>query len=656
MRINLRLLLLLVAVFSAFCSFAKDNVHHLLSPDKKTEVIISLTNQIRFSINYDGKVIVSPSPIGIQLEKATLGQNSIVIKMETKAIDEKVNPVIRTKEAVITNRCNELKLYFENDFTLVFRAYNEGVAYRFETQKDGEITVVSETGEYNFPENYTCWWGTEKGFQSNYQVYYNYTSLQELGKNDLASLPLILNPAHGPKIVITETDLNDYPGLWVKGADGLSLSATSPQCVKSFDVLNDRDLPITGRYNYIAKTKGTRTFPWRIFAISENDGGLVMNQMSFLLASDNCIKDPSWIKPGKVAWDWWNANNVINVDFRAGINMQTYKYYIDFAAKYGIENVMLDEGWYVLGDLTKVVPELNMEELSTYAKKKGVGLILWCVWKTLDDQLDGAFDEFRKWGIKGIKVDFMDRDDQWMVNYYHRIAAKAADYKLIVDFHGAYKPEGIRRMYPNVLTREGVNGAEQFKWSMRQTPEHDLILPFGRMLAGPLDYTPGAMTNAQKKDFRPIFDTPMSMGTRCHQLAMYVVYESPLQMLCDSPTKYYHESACMQFLADVPTVWDQTIVLDAKVSDCLLMARRNGDNWYVGGMTDWDAREMTLDLSFLPKGQKYKMTLYRDGINADRDGNDFKSEEIVVDSSYHQQLKIAPGGGVAAMLHPIKQQ
>jgi alpha-glucosidase len=267
-----------------------------------------------------------------------------------------------------------------------------------------------------------------------------------------------------------------------------------------------------------------------------------------------------------------------------------------------------------------------------------------------------AFDEFRKWGIKGIKVDFMDRDDQWMVNYYHRIAAKAAENKLIVDFHGAYKPEGIRRMYPNVLTREGVNGAEQFKWSMRQTPEHDLILPFGRMLAGPLDYTPGAMTNAQEKDFKPIFDTPMSMGTRCHQLAMYVIYESPLQMLCDSPTKYYREPACMQFLADVPTVWDQTVVLDAKVSDYLLMARRNGDNWFVGGMTDWDAREMTLDLSFLPKGQKYKMTIYRDGINADRDGNDFKREEIIVDSSYRQPLKMAPGGGFAAMLHPVKQQ
>lgn len=651
---NPRILLLLIAVFSLSGAFAKNTEQRLLSPDKKIEMIITLSDQIHFSVNYNGKEIISPSLLALQLENATLGQNPVVKSSETKSIDEKVYPVVKIKEAVITNRCNELRIMFEGDYALDFKAYNNGVAYRFETQKKGEITVVSETGEYNFPENYTCWWGTEKTFQSNNQVYYNYTSLQALTKKDLASLPLILNPAHGPKIVITETDLIDYPGWWMKDAEGLTLSGTSAQCVKSNDMFGDRDLPITGRYDYIAKTKGTRTFPWRIFALAEKDGDLVTNQLSYLLASDNCIKDVSWIKPGKVAWDWWNANNLTNVDFKAGVNTQTYKYYIDFAAKYGIENVMLDEGWYVLGDLTKIVPEIDMEELTRYAKEKGVGLMLWCVWKTLDDQLDVAFQQFSKWGIKGIKVDFMDRDDQWMVNYYHRIASKAAEYKLMVDFHGAYKPAGIHRLYPNVMTREGVNGAEQFKWSMRQTPEHDLILPFGRMLAGPLDYTPGAMTNAQNKDFKPIFDTPMSMGTRCHQLAMYVIYESPLQMLCDSPTKYYREADCMKFLADVPTVWDQTVVLDARVSDYLLMARQHGENWYIGGMTDWDEREMMLDLSFLPKGEKFKMILYRDGLNADRDGNDFNSEEITVDNTFHKLVRLAPGGGMAAMLHPIR--
>lgn len=647
--------LLLIMSFSMLNAAAKEKTYKVTSPDKTIELQIGVSDKIQFSVLESGKEIISPSTIALELDNQTLGLQPVVKNVIRQSIEETITPVVKIKEAKVSNNCNELKLLLKGDYAISFRAYNEGVAYRFETAKTGEITVVSETGEYVFPENYMCWWGRERRFQSNNQVYYDYTSLQKLGEEDMASLPLILNPANGPKIVIAETDLIDYPGWWVKGNDGLTLSGTSPQCVKSFDELSDRRLPITERHDYIAKTKGTRTFPWRIFAIADEDGELIMNQLTYILSSDNRIEDTSWIQPGKVAWDWWNANNVHGVDFRAGINTETYKYYIDFAAKYGIENVMLDEGWYVLGDLTEIVPEMDMEELTAYAKEKGVGLILWCVWKTLDDQLDEAFAQFQKWGVKGIKVDFMDRDDQWMVNYFHRIASKAAEYELMVDFHGSYKPAGIRRMYPNVMTREGVNGGEQFKWSMRQTPEHDLILPFGRMLAGPMDYTPGAMANAQDKDFKPIFDTPMSMGTRCHQLAMFVIYESPIQMLCDSPTRYYREPACMQFLSDVPTVWDESIVLEAKVSDYLLMARRNGDNWYIGGMTDWSERELSLDLSFLPKGQKFNMIIYRDGVNADRDGNDFQMQEMTVDHTYKGTIEMKAGGGMAAMLHPIRK-
>jgi alpha-glucosidase len=632
---------------------AQQKEFKLYSPDKKTEVIISLTEKIQFAVRYENRELVSPSSIAMQLENEGIGHNPTLIKSELNQINSKVYPVVRIKEAVIADNCNEVKLHFKGDYSVVFRAYNNGVAYCFETRKPGEIVVLSEKGEYNFPDNYTCWWGTEKNFQSNNQVYYNYTSLHQLGEKDLASLPLILNPVNGPKVVICETDLQDYPGLWLTGADGLTLKGTSANCVKAFDELSDRRLPITQRHNYIAKTTGTRSFPWRIFAIAKNDGDLLLNQLSYVLASENLLKDYSWIEPGKVAWDWWNANNVMGVNFRAGINTETYKYYIDFASEFGIRYVMLDEGWYVLGDMTKIVPDINMEELVAYGKQKGVELLLWCVWKTLDDQIDVAFEQFRNWGIKGIKVDFMDRDDQWMVNFYHRIAQKAADNKLMVDFHGSFKPAGLHRMFPNVMTYEGVNGGEQYKWSMRQTPEHNLVTPFGRMMAGPMDYTPGAMNNAQEKDFKPIFDTPMSMGTRCHQLAMFVVYESPLQMLCDSPTKYYKELECMKFLADVPTVWDKTIVLDAKVSDYLVIARQKDNNWYIGAMTDWDARELNLDFSFLPEGVKYKMTLYTDGVNADRDGNDFKSEEIEVDNNYKFLLKMAPGGGMAAMLHPI---
>jgi len=651
---NLSYKLVFSLLLMSFCTFAmaKEKTYRLNSPDKTTELLVQVSEKIHFSVKQDGCEIVSSSEIAMTLENQVLGQSPVVKSIEKNTINETITPVIKIKEAHIANSCNELIINFDKDYSLHFRAYNEGVAYRFETRKGGEISVLSETAKYSFPENYMCWWGREKSFQSHNQVYYDYTSVQKLSKDDLASLPLILNPANGPKIVIIETDIIDYPGLWLNGGEGLVLNGTAAQCVQSFDELSDRNLPIKKREPYISKTTGMRTFPWRIFAIARNDAELITNQLTYILASENRIEDTSWIQPGKVAWDWWNANNVYGVDFRAGFNTDTYKYYIDFAAEYGIENIIIDEGWYELGDITKLVPDFDMEELSAYGKEKGVGIILWCVWKTLDDQLEEAFTLFQKWGVKGIKVDFMKRDDQWMVNYFHRIASKAADYRLMVDFHGSYKPGGIRRMYPNVMTREGVNGGEQFKWSMRQTPEHDLILPFGRMLAGPMDYTPGAMANAQDKDFEPIFDTPMSMGTRCHQLAMFVIYESPIQMLCDSPTRYYHEPECMKFLSDVPTVWDETKVLSAKVSDYVLLARCNGKNWYVGGMSDWDEREMQLDLSFLPAGQKYTMTLYTDGINADRDGNDFKMQTLTVDNTFSKAIQLKAGGGIAAMLHP----
>jgi len=463
---------------------------------------------------------------------------------------------------------------------------------------------------------------------------------------------LILNPLNGPKIVITESDLDDYPGMWMRGSAGNILKRVSAKYPKTIEKHSDRDLRITERENYIAKTKGTRSFPWRIFAIGEKDGDLINNQLSYLLATSVKIEDTEWIKPGKIAWDWWNANNIYGVDFKAGINTETYKYYIDFASKFGLEYILLDEGWYKLGDLSAIVPGIDLNELIAYGKKKNVGIIVWMVWKTLDEKLE-TLEKLEKMGVKGIKVDFMNRDDQEMVNYYHKIAKLAAVHHLLVDFHGSYKPSGLRRTYPNVLTREGVNGGEEYKWSWNQTPEHNLILPFSRMLAGPMDYTPGAMHNAQKKDFKPIFDTPMSMGTRCHQLAMYVCFESPLQMLCDAPSNYYREPECMEFLSAVPTVWDETMVLDAKVSDYLIIARRNGNNWFVGAMTDWDERDIELDLSFLPENKKYKMILYQDGINANRIAIDFKQIKRMVDSSFKKKIHLAKGGGLAVMLELV---
>lgn len=633
-------------------AFAKD--YKIQSPNKKISIKITTENNLGFSVYHNQKQLIAPTYISMELETGiVLGSNPLVIKKAVKSVNRELRPEVREKNELIVDNYNEIKLSFKQNFDLVFRAYDNGVAYRFETKFPKEITIKKETGQFNFPDNKLVYWPKEKSFHSNNQVYYDFTSLGELSSKDLGSLPVLMTSDNTPSILIGETDLEDYPGMWFNGADGNALVSTFPAYPDKTEQVEDRDVFVRTRKNYIAKTNGTRTFPWRYVAIAEKDGDLITNQLSWLLADECVIEDPSWIKPGKIAWDWWNANNITGVDFRAGVNTETYKYYIDFAADNNIEYIIIDEGWYVLGDLLNLVPEIDMDEISSYAKGKGVGVILWVVWKTLDDQLDVALDQFEAWGVKGIKVDFMDKDDQWMVNYYHKIARESAKRELLVDFHGSYKPAGIRRKYPNVLTREGVNGGEQYKWSMRQTPEHNLTTPFSRMVAGPMDYTPGAMNNAQKKDYKPIFDTPMSMGTRCHQLGMYVVYESPLQMLCDNPSNYKKEPECMEFLSAVPSVWDETKVLGAKISDFVVVARRTGTEWYIGAMTDWDSRDLEFDLSFLDTG-KYKMILYKDGINADRNAIDYEKEVKTVDSANKLKIHLAPGGGWVARLIPVK--
>lgn len=646
------LIITLCCFFLLNYSFTQESFT-LLSPDKKISVKISTDKDIRIAISHLENPLLDPSPVSMKLKNAVLGMNGKVVKKTENTVNRKLIPEISIKEKEVIENYNELSLRFKDNYSLTIRAYNEGIGYRFETTMKDSIEVIEENAEYNFSENYTCWWPKEYSFHSNNQVYYDNKSLMELDSTDLGSLPLILKPLKGPSIVLTETDLTDYPGLWIKGSKDATIKTTNPRYPKRTEQKNDRNVFVKTRENFIAKTNGTRTFPWRVFAIAENDADLITNQLTYLMAGECKIDDYSWIKPGRIAWDWWNANNISGVDFEAGINNETYKYYIDFAAKYGIEYILLDEGWYVLGDLLEQVPEIDVEELVRYGKERGVDIILWVVWKTLDDQLDQALDTFVKWGVKGIKIDFMDKDDQWMVNYYHRIAQKCADHKLLINFHGSYKSAGLRRMYPNVLTREGVNGGEQYKWSYRQTPEHNLITPFGRMLAGPMDYTPGAMNNAQENNFKAIFDRPMSMGTRCHQLAMYVCYESPLQMLCDAPSNYYKEPEAMEFLEKVPVVWDETIVLHAKVADYLVVARKREDNWYLGGMSDWSERQKVVDFSFLDENKKYKLILLKDGINANRIATDFKRVEKVITNNDSLTIIMAKGGGFAAQIIPM---
>ncbi len=644
------LMFVLPIFFTGATAMVKD--YSLFSPNKKIELIIRIGNNITYEVIFNSKVIVIPSPVSLTLDgNMVLGRNPEVVKVKRNSVNEKIIPVVKQKSKVIIDNFNEMRIDFKKKYSLVFRVYDDGVAYRFVTGYAEDIKAVSEEVVFNFPDDYSVYFPEVKDFHTHQESSYKYIPLSKITPEKMGYIPVLVDIKDGPKVAITEADLEDYPGMYLTGSKELpaGLVGKFPCFALKEEARSDRDVYVTERADFLAKTKGNRSFPWRVLIVAEKDGDLIESQMVFKLAKPLQLKDVSWIKPGKVAWDWWNANNIYGVDFKAGINTETYKYYIDFASKYGIEYIILDEGWYKLGNLFDINPEINMEELTSYAKEKNVGIILWVVWKTLDDQLYEALDLFEKWGIKGIKVDFMQRDDQWMVNYYHKIAKETAKRHLVVDFHGAYKPTGLRRAYPNVLTREGIKGMEHSKWSKDASPEHDLIIPFTRMLAGPMDYTPGAMINATKKNFRPVFNRPMSQGTRCHQLAMYIVYESPLQMLSDSPSNYLREKECMEFLSRVPTVWDETKVLDARVGDYVLLARKSGNEWYVGAMTDWTPRTLKVNFSFLKSGS-YTIEIYQDGINADRYAGDYKKIVKKITDNDILTIKLAPGGGWCARI------
>ncbi len=623
----------------------------LTSPDGKIIVKIDSNTSLKYSVYLNDEMLLKPSEVFMKLnDDITIGKDCEIENTSTKSVDELVYPVVRQKSEQIRNHFNEFKLTYTNGTAVVFRAYDNGAAYRFETYLDDSVTVYNECVELNFDKNSTVWFPEEIKFNSHNERSYHVKTLGEIDAGKFCSLPALVGTETGTKILVTESDLQDYAGLWLKVSDSKTLTGTHPGYPVKTEQLRDRDVYVREYAEYIAKTIGTRTYPWRILAIAGEDGELITNELVFLLADNLKIEDPSWIRPGKVAWDWWNALNIYGVDFKSGVNTDTYKYYIDFASRFGIEYIILDEGWYKLGDLFDVNPAVDLEELIAYGKQKNVDIILWVVWKTLDDQFTEAMEWFEKLGVAGIKVDFMQRDDQWMVNYYYRVAEEAAKRKLLVDFHGAYKPAGLRRAYPNVITREGVKGLENCKWSEEVTPEHDVTLPFIRMAAGPMDYTPGAMVNAQPRNYHISFSRPMSMGTRCHQLAMYVVYESPLQMLADNPSNYLTEPDFVEFMSSIPVVWDETIVLDAKVSDYIILARRSGNDWYVGAMTDGESREFSFKFDFLEDGN-YKMEFYRDGINADNYASDYMFESRNVTNSDEIIIKMAPGGGWTAKIH-----
>lgn len=642
------LLLVLLTYASAF-SFSKE--YKLSSPDGKITVTVNAGTSLTWSVSYEGREVLAsvepalfigesriPAP-DESIRKATYGKSAQVLK-----------PVVAHKKSSISDNYNYLLITFRSGFAIQLRAYNDGVAYRFESSLKNELTVKDESSVIQFPAGSSAWYPLEESFMSHNERIFIPGMLDTINSKHLASLPALFK-ANGVNVLLTESDIYDYPGMWIRGGGSGKITATWPKYPANELLKGDRNLFVTSVKDYIAVTRGPRTFPWRVFVIAEKDGGLVESDLVYKLARPSVITDTEWIKPGQVAWDWWNANNIYGVDFRAGINNDTYKYYIDFASANGIEYIILDEGWYKSGTVLESIPSINVPELCRYAESRNVGVILWVVWKTFWDQIDEAVALYQKWGVKGVKVDFMQRDDQKVVNFYHEAARKAAEHHLLIDFHGSYKPDGFGRTYPNALTREGVRGMENSKWERTISPEHDVTLPFTRMVAGPMDYTPGAMRNMDRQNFNPQFTRPASQGTRVHQMALYVVFESPLQMLSDSPSNYKKEQECTDFLVKIPVVWDDLKVIDAKIGDYILLARRSGNDWFVGALTDWNARNMEFDLSFLPAGE-YTVEIFQDGINADRHAEDYKHSVITASSGEKMKISLAPGGGWVAKISP----
>ncbi len=624
------------------------------SPSKRAEVHLRIADKAYYSVFFDKKTIVSESPISLNVKEIPAG-NLQISNQNTRNVNQRVTAVVPVKRLQIKDNFNELKLTFANGLGLIWRVYDNGAAYRWTSDLKGQITIENEQAEINLNPQDTVFYPEEdEGFYSHNERKYIKYKTSEIGEK-IASSPALIDSQAGVKLWISEADLYDYAGMWFRGTSGNGLKAVFPNYPTKEVAIRDRDVKVAERADYIAQTAGKREFPWRILVIAERDIDLINNQLVFLLSEDT--KDNfSWVKPGKVPWDWWNANNIYGVDFKSGVNTETYKYYVDFAAKYGLEYLILDEGWSKTDDLLTLNPDVDLPELLAYAKKKNVGIVLWVLWTSLDKQWTQAFDQFEKWGVKGIKVDFMQRDDQKMVNFYERTARETAKRKMLVDFHGAYKPTGMNRKFPNVISYEGVKGLENSKWSKDITPEHDLTLPFIRMVAGPMDFTPGAMINAQPLDFQINFGRPMSQGTRCHQLAMYVVYESPLQMLADNPSNYLREPEAMEFLSNVPTVWNETIPIDGKIGEYIVIARQTAKKeWFIGAMNAGAAKEITLDLSFLDGG-RYQATIWQDGMNANRFAQDFKKTSQIVKKGDKVKINLANNGGWVTVLRSVAKK
>jgi alpha-glucosidase len=627
----------------------------LASPNKVLHAEVSIDEHVSIRVLQNEDVLFAVRDIYLNTDQGYIPEKLPKVRsVKKKAVDRMVVPEIKEKRSVIAEHYNEVSLLFADKTRLEIRLYDEGMAYRMSTNRKGELTIFDEAADFVFAPSSTVFFQQDSNMNSDYEAPYVEQKIQDIEQGVTGNYPALVKVPSGTNILLLESDLQDYPCLWLeKGSQ--NLNAHFWNYPKTYNVKGNSKnrRQIVSCEDYIAKTSGKRTFPWRVFAVAQEDKDLMNNQLVYLLAPECQIEDPSWIKPGWVTFDWWARRGLYNVDFKAGINTATAKYMIDFAADFGIRYFLFDDGWTYKEDLTKTIAGLDMKEVVDYATSKGVDVMLWVTYDLFDSQMDVALAKFSEWGIKGLKIDFINRSDQDVSNFYWRAAQKAAEYKMVLDFHGAYRPDGLRRAYPNVLTREALVEFEQNGGTYKDNPDNRLILPFIRNVAGPMDYIPGTMNNATKKSFRFNHDTPMGQGTRAHFMAMAVIAESPMQMLPDPQSDYYREAECTKFLVNIPVEWDELVTLDSKIGDYVAMARKYGDSWYVAAVTDWASREMKLDLSFLPKGKKYKMEVFRDGANADIRAIDYKHEFMEVEGGEILNVSLASGGGWVARISAL---
>ena len=637
---------------SAVHLYAQSKKLSLTSPNGEIKVAITLGDKIYYSVSDNNTELLTNNHLALTLGDGVLGANPKLTSSKNIKGDEEIKPYVALKFSTVRSVYNAVLLNFKGNYSVEFRAFNDGIAYRFITSKKGEIEVKDEDYTVNFPDSYLLHLQENNGFKTSYEESYVHVESADWKASDkMTNLPILVDTKKQYKLLISESDLSDYPGMFLKSTGENGAIATFPKAPLEFGPDGDRSEKILKSADYIAKTNGTRNFPWRYIVITKDDKQLLENTMTLKLASKSVIGDPSWIKPGQASWEWWNdaAPYGPDVNFVSGYNLETYKYYIDFASKFGVKYIVMDEGWAKsTTDPYTPNPKVDVKELIRYGKQKNVSIVLWLTWLTVHKNMD-LFKTFHEWGIKGVKIDFMERSDQWMVNYYEDVVKEAAKYQIMVDFHGAFKPSGLEYKYPNLISYEGVRGLEQMGGC---NPTNSIFLPFMRNAVGPMDFTPGAMINMQPEVYRAERPNAAAIGTRVNQMALYVAFESGIQMLCDNPTLYYRSADCTDFITQVPTTWDETKALAATVGEIDVIAKRKGDKWFIGGITNGKekSREVELNFDFLEKGKVYNMTYFEDGINADRQAMDYRHKTKQVKAGDKMTIKMARNGGWAAVL------